>query len=219
MHVLSDRIAALVLAGGGGSRLGGGKLLLPWRGRPILLHTVAAALELGSGHPLVVVTGYDAARARRILETASADPETPLRIVENGEWRDGLSTSLRLGVAEVQRLADSRAIQGVMILLGDQPRLRPETLRLLADAHLAACDRDPSHPATAPVFGERRGNPVVVSPSLFPEIQQLQGDTGARGILSRLGDAVLLVPVDDPGVVEDVDTPEDYASLPPDASR
>lgn len=213
MHVLSDRIAALVLAGGGGSRLGGGKLLLPWRGRPILLHTVAAALELGSSHPLVVVTGHDAARARHILETAYTDPETPLRIVENREWRDGLSTSLRLGVAEVQRLSGSPAIRGVMILLGDQPRLRPETLRLLASAHLAARERDPSHPATAPIFGGRRGNPVIASPSLFPEIQQLRGDTGARGILSRLGDAVLLVPVDDPGVALDVDTPDDYSAL------
>lgn len=207
------RIAALVLAGGGGSRLGGGKLLLPWRGKTILLHVLESVAEIRLTHPIVLVTGYDAAHVRRTVESDFAASETRLRIVENLDWRAGQSSSLRRGIGEIAASMDPVGLCGVMILLGDQPQIRPDTIARLARAHLDACSRDPAHPATVPTYEGRRGNPAIVSPSLFPQILELEGDIGARNILANLGDALLCVPVNDAGVVRDIDTPEEYASL------
>lgn len=214
MQAIPDRLVALVLAAGGGSRLGGGKLLLPWRGKAVLLHvldTVAGAKWTGG---IVLVTGHDALRVKHAVENEFSHSEEPFRIIENDAWRGGQASSLRLGIGEIAASDRFRQVRGVMILLGDQPQIRADTLERLASAHFEACRATPSHPATAPVHEGRRGNPAIVSPVLFPAILKLSGDVGARNILAGLGDDLLKVPVDDPGVIRDVDTPEDYAALP-----
>lgn len=216
MPTISDRLAALVLAAGEGSRLGGGKLLLPWRGKAVLLHVLDAAAGAEWAGGIVLVTGHDAIRVKHTVEKEFPPGETPFRIIENAAWRDGQASSLRLGIGEIASSDEFRQVQGVMILLGDQPQIRADTLERLAREHILACSRNLSHPATAPVHEGRRGNPAIVSPTLFPAILKLSGDVGARNILAGLGDALLKVPVDDPGVVQDIDTPEDYAALPDD---
>ena len=100
------------------------------------------------------------------------------------------------------------------VFLGDQPRIRAETVSRLCAAHRAALARDPDHGASAPVYGNRRGNPVILSRSLFPRLSALRGDTGARDLLASPEEKVLLVAVSDPGILQDVDGPEDYAALP-----
>lgn len=209
----ADGVAALVLAAGGGARLGGGKLLLPWRGRPVILHTLGAVAAVPHVREIVLVTGHGAERMREVVRDGFLAASPPLRIVENPRWRDGQSASLRRGVAEIMAAPRLNSLAGVMIVLGDQPLVRSETFGLLAEAHIAASRRTPGHLATVPVHGGRRGNPVVLSPELFPDVMRLEGDVGARRILAALGDETLRVPVDDPAVLRDVDTPEDYAGL------
>lgn len=200
MQGISDRVAALVLAAGGGTRLGGGKLLLPWKGRPLLAHTLQALIDSGVTSSIIVVLGHEAETVRGAI--GREFPDHGIAIVTNDAWQEGQSTSLRTGMAALP------AVDSVLIALGDQPTLLPETVRLLVEHHVQT---KPS--ATAPTYQGRRGNPVILSQSLFDAAREVQGDKGARGILADLGEKLLLVPVDDPGVVRDIDTPEAYASL------
>lgn len=213
MSVLSnDEIAILVLAAGGGSRLGGDKLLLPWHGKAILLHTLDHIFAMRHKGSVFVVIGCGADAVRQTI-VSGISPDS-VQIVENTEWQDGQSTSLRLGIGRIAEWNRASGLKGVLVVLGDQPLVKAETMDQLAAAHLDASVRNLGHKATAPSYHGKRGNPVVLSPALFQNIAELQGDVGARGILSWLGDSLLLVPVDDPGVIKDIDTREEYSALP-----
>lgn len=213
MPIMSDNeIAVLVLAAGGGSRLGGGKLLLPWRGKPLIVHVVETAVAFNRGAPPFVTIGYDAPEIRRAIETHGDG--SAVRIVENPDWEEGQSTSLKAGIAAIKAEPDCAGCKGVMVMLGDQPLVRPATLERLAQAYLTALGAKRPCKAAAPTYAGNRGNPVVLSPGLFPRIKKLQGDVGARNILAALDEELLLVPVDDPGVLHDIDDPEEYAALP-----
>ncbi|MCC8108906.1 MAG: nucleotidyltransferase family protein [Planctomycetes bacterium] len=214
MPVDLDVIVPVVLAAGDGTRLGGGKLLLPFRGRPLICHAVRAALA-GSDGPVVVVVGADApAVAAAVRDDVADRPDAAARltVVENPRWKDGQSTSLRRGVQAAREIS-AGTLAGVMAILGDQPTILAETVRALADRHVRQWRDDPFHGATRPTYRGRPGNPVVLSSRLFQEVAALQGDVGARAILARLGERLLLYPVEDEGVVRDVDTLDEYESL------
>lgn len=206
-------IAAVLLAGGGGSRLGGGKLLLPWQGRPLIAHLVDAVAQTPDLLSLTVVLGHDAEAVRAAVERRLPALPMPVQFTLNDKWREGLSASLRCGLASALAAPGGEIPGGVLFLLGDQPLVTARTLAALVRAHGAARAGNPGHPATAPAYKGRRGNPVILSPCLFPALMALRGDTGGRDILQALGDDLLLVPVDDPGVLHDVDTPEAYEAL------
>lgn len=210
-------IAAVLLAAGGGTRLGGGKLLLPWQGRPLiahLLHTVSRATDLCT---LTIVLGHGADAVRQAVAEAVAESgaDSPffIQCMLNQSWWEGMSTSLRCGIENLSAAPDAERVRGVMFLLADQPLITTRTLDTLVQAHKNAWMKNPEHPATAPVYRGKRGNPVIISRNLFPDIMALRGDTGARHILENLGNCLLRVPVDDPGILHDVDTPETYEAL------
>lgn len=213
----ADGIAAVLLAAGGGARLGGGKLLLPWRGLPLIAHQLHTASRATGLLSLTVMLGHSADAVRQavseaISRTAPA-PSFPILCILNQRWREGMSTSLHCGLESLLAGADAGTLRAVMFLLADQPLVTTRTLNILSRAHTAAWAKNPEHPATVPVYLGKRGNPAIISRNLFPDIMALQGDTGARHILEKLGGNLLRVPVDDPGVLHDVDTPEAYAAL------
>lgn len=212
MPATPDAVAAVVLAAGKGGRMGENKMLLPWKGRPLLVHVVETARRLPSLHSVTVVLGCDAERVLAALERHFG-PRPPFAAVRNPDWRDGQSASLRRGLAAVLARPDAEKIAGVMFLLGDQPLIRAHTLENLLSAHTMPTPKGTVRLASAPSYGGRRGNPAILSRALFPCVAELRGDAGARGILDGLGDGLLLVPVDDPGVCRDIDTPEAYAAL------
>lgn len=213
MHTNSS-LSGILLAAGLGSRLGGGKLLLPYKGKPLLAHSLAAVLSAGGLARLVLVLGNDAAPVAEALSACCPQfPPAGTEIVINPHPELGLSESLRLGLSALIGRPGTPGPQSVAVFLGDQPLLRPETLRLLYAAHKRALGKNPKHPATAPEYRGRRGNPVILSRILLPGLLRLEGDAGARHILNDLGPRLLLLPVDDPGVVHDVDTPEAYEEL------
>lgn len=213
MPVVPDSLTVVILAAGGGSRIGGGKLLLPWRDRPILAHTLAAAARVRGAREIIVVTGCDAPRVGQIVRDAVTPDMPPTRIVENTQWRDGQSTSLRLGIEAIMRGTEPDTQPSAMIMLGDQPTICPSTLNLLADRHADRLAENPGHHATVPLYNNQRGNPAILAPSLYPAVMRLDGDVGARHILAAPNTALLTVPVDDPGTLRDVDTPLDYQAL------
>ena len=183
------RFAAVVLAAGAGSRFGGGKLLAPYRGAP-LLHAALAAARAAPVAGITLVTGAD---AEAVAAAARAfDPN--LTLVHAADHAEGMAASLRAGVASLgpETLA-------AFVFLGDMPRVPHAVLAPLAEVVAAGA------PAAAPAFGGRRGNPVVLSRSLFAEVAKLTGDVGARPILQALGARLALVEAPDDGVLFDID--------------
>ena len=205
--------AVLVLAAGGGTRLGGGKLLLPWKGRPLLVHTLQKALNLPQMLSVTVVLGHQAIKVQDCLE-ANLVNYFLIRVVHNPDWEKGLSSSLQCGLGSLLNSSEATRLGSILVMLGDQPLVREQTLVQLCQSHNAACAVNPKHAATIPVYQGKRGNPVVLSCLIFPCLFKLSGDIGARALLDAYKKDVLFLPVDDQGVILDVDSPEDYAALP-----
>ena len=184
------RVAALVLAAGQGARFGAQpKLLALLDGKPLVRHAAEAALA-ALARPVVVVLGCRADAVRAALDGLD------VTAIRNPGWREGLSTSLKVGFAALPPGMD-----GVLVLLGDMPRVRAGILDRLIAAWSAAGRLS----AVVPTFRGRRGNPVLLSGALAPEIARLTGDAGAGALLRSRSD-VLWLALDDAAVVQDVDT-------------
>lgn len=182
-----------ILAAGAGARFGGGKLLAPLAGRPLLSWPVAAALAAGLDR-VVVVAGAEIQTLRAAL---SADPR--LELIHNPDHAQGMGTSLALAAG----LAQARQARWLVVLLGDMPLTAPETIAAVAAAAL----RSPAGAAAA-LAGGRRCHPVAFAARHFPALARLTGDRGGRDLLAGLGDGLALVPAPAHARL-DVDTPAD----------
>ena len=189
-------VAAVVLAAGLGTRMGGGlaKPLVPFRGRPLVAHALDAAIASGLV-PVALVVGNDA-------DTVAALAPSGVRVVLNARYAEGIGTSL---VAVLEAFAADDDVTAVCVGLADQPLVGPDAYRRLATAH---CDGADLAVAT---YGGRRANPVLVGRSHWAEARTLAGDAGARVLLAR--HPVVEVPCDGTGDPTDVDTPEDLSTL------
>ena len=176
--------------------MGSPKQLLEIAGKPLL----AIALDtLGRSriHEIVVVLG---ASADLIRQQVALDGT---KVVVNEAYREGMGTSLRVGLAAVSPNA-----KGALVVLADQPFLRPFTIDALIEQH------EKHQPQIAiPLYRGFRGNPVLLDRSLFPELAGLSGDIGCRAVFGDHTENILKVPVDDPGILLDVDTRADFESL------
>lgn len=197
------QIAAVVLAAGRSTRMGSNKLLESIRGKQVVRHVVEEALKSRAG-PVLVVVGHQADRVSMAL--AGLD----VRFVENPLFAEGMSTSLRAGIAAVP---DTSA--GALILLGDMPGVQATTINRILDNFAGQVNAR----AVVPIAGGRCANPVLISRSLFEEVAGLVGDVGARPLLDAAGTDVIEVPVDDDAVLLDVDTPEALAEARERAER
>ncbi|KMO37299.1 4-diphosphocytidyl-2C-methyl-D-erythritol kinase [Methylobacterium tarhaniae] len=196
---MPDPVGTVLLAAGRGTRFGASpKLLSPLDGKPLVRHAAEAALAADLG-PVVAVLGHAAAEVRAALAGL------PLTLVENPDYAAGLSTSLRAGLGALPEM-----VPAAFVLLGDMPRIGPGLLVRLAEAFRSA----PVAPcAVVPVRDGQRGNPVLLNRHfLGPGLAGLTGDRGAGPLLARRDD-VLDVPVDEAGVLIDVDTPAALADL------
>jgi CTP:molybdopterin cytidylyltransferase MocA len=189
-------VSAVVLAAGSGSRFGGGKLLAPYRGRP-LIEAALANLADALVDETVVVVGDDGERLRAVCEPYG------VRIVENPDWQSGLSTSVRAGL-----LALGPEVRAAVVLLADQPLVGSGAVEGLVAAY-----EEGARVAVA-TYGGRRRNPVLFSRAVWPLLlRELAGDEGARSFLRRNPDLVTEVPCDEVGDPADVDTAEDLRGL------
>jgi molybdenum cofactor cytidylyltransferase len=191
------KIAGLVLAAGASSRFGGQKILARLDGRPLLEHVLETSRVAGLS-PIVVVVGdaEDAIRAGIRWEGE--------RLVRNPAPDRGLSSSLAVGLAEIARI--DPAIEGAVVLLGDQPLTRPDVVAAL----LAAADD--GRPVVAPQYAGGGGaNPVLLRQPAFSLVAAATGDRGLGPLLASRPDLVHPVPV--PGTNPDVDTAADLASI------
>ncbi len=194
------RLEAIVLAGGAGSRFGGRKLTAPWRGGVLLDGALSAAFA-APVRSIFVVTGADPDVEHAAIDFAEQRGEdTRLRLVHAADFATGMSASLKAGIAALPADAD-----GAFVFLGDMPRVPHTVLPLLASALANGAV------AGAPTFDGRRGHPVLFSRDLFTPLLALDGDEGARNVLSTLGASLAEVPCSDRGVLLDVDQPGDLS--------
>lgn len=188
-------ITALVLAAGRSQRMGTPKLLLTLRGSTLVARAVAAARASRCDDVLAVLGEM----ADRVGPEASA---AGARTVFNPRYREGMGTSIAAGIAALAPRCDA-----VIVLLGDQPCVRADTINALIDAH-----RTSGKPLVASRYGNVVGAPTLIARALFSEAASLSGDVGARPLLARHPDLVAEIPVPKE-VAWDVDTPEDLARL------
>lgn len=195
-QVPKDGIVALVLAAGTSSRFGRPKPLARLGDRPLLARCLDS-LRASRVRAIVVVLGTDADRIRH---------EVPLegtQVVVNPDPSEGMSSSIRAGL----RAAPPDAL-GFLVVLGDQPLLTPVTIDALVGRHGAKGAR-----AVVPTYRGMRGNPVLLDRSLAPDMEAVRGDVGCRSVLAAHASEVVELPVDDPGILLDVDTPRDLERL------
>jgi molybdenum cofactor cytidylyltransferase len=194
-----DRLYAIVLAAGASTRFGSPKQLVRIGGRP-LLHTIVTRTAEVVGNALIVVLGAGAAELAPLLK------HSPGSVVVNRQWREGLASSIRAGVARLPATCS-----GVLLVLADQATVTSHDLRRLA----GTWRRRPQCIAAA-LYAGTTGAPAIFPRSTFTELAALRGDSGARSVLRRSVDRVVRVPM--PAAELDLDTPEDLLQLAPPTS-
>lgn len=191
-------VAGLVLAAGRSTRMGTrNKLLEPVRGQPMLRHAVEAQLA-SVASPVIVVTGHERE------EVAAALAGLDVTLVHNPDFASGLASSVRVGLAALPEAA-----AGVVVSLGDMPNVTPQVIDRLAQVFAEQGEAR----AVVPTLLGQRGNPVLLARALFAEVAQLTGDQGARRLLDAAGEQIVEVPLDDPAIALDIDTPEALAAM------
>ncbi len=191
---MSRKPAGIILSAGESRRMGRDKALLEYR-RTTFLGRIIAVLE-PRVEPLVVVLGHHAEAIRQAV------PSGP-RVVVNANYQAGMLTSLQTGIRELP--PDTEA---ALFTLVDHPAVAEETVELLIGEWAKA------RPLIAiPRHGGRRGHPVIVKRQLLDEILALGPESSAKDVIRSHRDRTLFVDVDDPGVLYDIDLPEQYERL------
>ena len=189
----SHRIWAIVLAAGISSRMGNPKLSMPWGDHTILEETISQVLDAGYDG-IVVVLGENWEEMEDLLG------DRPVKTARNLNFRSGMSSSIKAGVAFLD--ADATAFS---IVLADQPRIKAKTHNLVL-----AKFRSAKKGICVPVFEDVIGHPVVFSSRFRADMFALQGDHGARGVLDLHANEVTRFEVKAAEVVSSINTKKDY---------
>jgi molybdenum cofactor cytidylyltransferase len=191
-------VGIVILAAGGSTRLGRPKQLLPYQGRSLLRRAAETAIAT-SCRPVIVVLGATADACRSELQ------DLPVLTVQNPDWTEGLSSSIRLGVATLQA-ASPPPLDAAIVMLCDQPLLTAAILEALVttfettDCEIVASD-----------YGGASGVPALFHHRLFPELLRLTGPQGAKQVMRLHAEQTRAIPFPDGAI--DVDTPADYEKL------
>ncbi len=193
-------LSGIILAAGSSTRMGQPKQLLPLAGKPLLQHAIDAAATSCMDEVIVVLGGH----AEKIESALRLSPGGKVRIVVNDQYSNGQSASLRLGLRSAA--ADSCASA---VLLGDQPFVTAELIDKIAAAFEAG-----DAPITRPVYIAANGDavpghPVLIARRIWPDVERLEGDEGARALLASHPDWLQEVRMDGTPAA-DIDTQADY---------
>ena len=189
----APKIAAIVLAAGTSSRMGGrNKLLEQFDGAEMIRRTTENMLS-SHANPIVVVTGRDADKISASLSGLD------VVFADNPEFAAGMSGSLRAGLDALPEDTD-----GALICLGDMPLVSPD----IVDRLIAAFDEEEGRTICLPLHHGKWGNPILWSRLFFKEMRAISGDQGARELLHTYAERICEVAVDSDGVLMDFDTPE-----------
>jgi len=190
---MKKHISGLVLGAGASSRLGQPKQLLPFRGTTLLGWVVNQAERATGLDEVIVVLGRAADEIRGRVDFGNA------KVVDNPVFVEGCASSYRAGIGAIAPQSDA-----IMIILGDQPGIDPETINRVADEWR----RGDGQIALASYQG-RKGHPMLFARPLFDKLVGLHGDKAAWKLVDANPDLVRLVPLDRP-FPKDINTVEDF---------
>jgi molybdenum cofactor cytidylyltransferase len=187
------RISAIVLAAGKSLRFGSTKQLAPLGKSTVLEMTIDNYLASDAAET-VVVLGHMSVELSRFLG------DRPVKRVMNPKYAQGMSTSLIAGIRNINSNAD-----GIILAMADQPFVDSPTINKLIKAFGTG-----KKGIILPVYNGQRGNPAILSRKYMEELLEIKGDIGGREIIQRHPEDVKEVKVNCKGVLQDIDTPEQY---------
>lgn len=192
----------IILAAGSSSRLGTPKQNLIYQGQTLLQRAIETALS-SVCQPVIVVLGANENAIRPTIENM------PVNIISNGDWQEGMASSIRLGIKEIQNMEPNTA--SVILMLCDQPFIDFSILNVLVKTQtnnrigIAAC-----------AYNGTIGAPVLFDTIYFEDLLMLKGQEGAKKLLLKYSDKVVSIPF--PLGSVDIDTVEDYEKISPSKS-
>jgi molybdenum cofactor cytidylyltransferase len=189
--------AIIILAAGASTRMNGPKQLLPYKEKSLVQQAIDTALATNS-EQVILVLGANAERIREQTNTAGVE------VVVNGSWKEGMASSVRLGISTLQQ--EFPDVDSATIMLCDQPFVTADLLQ-----KLAITQEQSGKKITASYYKQTAGVPVVFDKTLFPKLLKLEGQEGAKKLLSIYSDDVATVPFAEGEM--DIDTEEDYQRL------
>lgn len=188
------QIHALVLAAGLSRRMGAPKQLLPFGSRTVL-QTVVDTLLSADLSGITVVLGHQADAVRQSLG------QRPVTCCLNAHYPEGMFSSLLCGLRHLPDTADA-----FILALGDQPHIHAHVIQAVIRAYTTT-----GKGIVIPVWNKKRGHPALINLRRYREkILALSGAEGLKPLMRRYPEDTLEVPVDDAGILHDLDTPEDY---------
>jgi len=192
-------VVAILLAAGSATRFGSDKLL------HALPHEVPIAIQAARQLRAVFAEGVFAVIRPGAQELAGLLKKEGCKVLECENAAEGMGASLACAVRAVHAASAAGPADAYLIALGDMPFIRASTIAAVRDALAAGA------PLVAPYFRARRGHPVGLAAKFRRELEALKRDEGARKIIAANQESLLKIPVGDPGVIRDIDTPGDLA--------
>jgi molybdenum cofactor cytidylyltransferase len=188
-----SEINAIILAAGGSVRMGTGKMLLPYRGMTIIEKVIENVLKAGIDR-IIVVTGSGKEEITKVIR------RLPVEQIYNDNWKTGMLSSVKCGFRSLPETC-----RAAIIFLGDQPMIDSKTIEEVTYAY-----RKTGKGIIMPVYNKKRGHPLLIDKKYSVELDKLNPDEGLRMLAHKFPVDVLEVETDDPAILKDIDTPEDY---------
>lgn len=191
--LFSDEIWGIVLAAGASKRMKVQKLLLPYHGKP-MIEKVIENVTNSEVNRTVVVVGCNKD------EVIGAIGHLPVLYCYNDNYENGMLSSVKAGFRSLPE-----SVEAVLVFQGDQPMITAEVVNIVIHAY-----RQSNHGIVIPVYQKKRGHPLLIDSKYREEIEKLEDVEGLRGLARKYPEDVLEVDVNLPGILRDIDTPEDY---------
>ena len=188
------KIAGLILAAGGSSRMGDeNKLMMPFQGKPMLNHVVNASLNSNLTQTFVVV-GHQSSEIKNLVQSDD------IQCVENEQWETGMASSIVAGISQLKQF------DGFLILLGDMPLVTPELINEII-VHGSAAK------IVIPIKDGLHGNPVFFGSKFRDELLTLYGDSGAKKVIQNNLSSMIKIKIQSNTIFKDYDTKESLESV------
>jgi molybdenum cofactor cytidylyltransferase len=194
------KVMGVILAAGNSTRMGNDNKLLKSIGDAPLIRNTAIEMLKSDLDTCSVVLGYQSDKVADVIKDLNVN------LILNPLWKEGQASSLRAAINTL----DS-TYSDLLIMLGDLPGIKSSHINSIIEEHLLTDNRKSK--ITIPSFKGQKGNPVIWGRSFFHDLSNLEGDVGGRALFSEHPAAINILEMDDPWVVEDADTPEDFENF------
>ena len=189
-------ISSILLAAGQSKRMSGeNKLIKSVKGIPLIKCALNNILK-SHVNEIIIVVGYQNETIEKLIDKTSR-----IKFVFNSNFESGMASSIIKGIKKLSKKTDS-----FFISLGDMPSINYDTYN-----QLIKCNKNKK--AIVPMFKGQQGNPVLFPKSFEEKLLSIQGDSGAKKILEINKKEVLYLEINDPGIIRDLDVPNDFNNL------